>query len=640
MPELWVIKSNDMKTLSSILATTLVAASISGQTVSNNQKHIGMEQQNIINTVTAIFNGSDERNWDKVERSFANEVLLDYTSMAGGTPSKLSPHQITTAWKTILPGFQSTHHQVGNFTVDVKGNIATVRNHGLALHYLPNPTGNNVWVVVGTYDFTMTKSGDAWRVASMKFNLQKQDGNLSLPALAQQNVKQGTSFASASVAPANKVIIEKFFTSLETLDVPGFLTVWAEDGKQFMPLSPENFPKELNGKQAINNQYKALPENYTSMKFPRKYFATDDPNTVIVQYNGIIPLKEGGEYNNNYVGIFNLQNGKVQQFTEYFDPFILQEAFGKKLESNFNVEATEKATTRKVQFKSEGLVLTGTLHLPKNFDETKKYKGVVVTGSWTTVKEQMPNLYARKLAEQGLVALTFDFRNYGESEGQPRNYEVPAMKARDIINAVSYLKILSFVDADEIGGLAICASSGYMVEAIAKGAEVKALTLVAPWLHNHEIVRQIYGGEEGVSSKIKKSKLARDAFANSGKVQYVPAISTTDANAAMFGEFDYYLNKDRGAISEWGNQFAVMAWEGWLNYDPIQYASKVKVPVLIVHSKTAAVPQGAELFYNNLPGKKNIIWVDKAIQFDFYDQEPYTSNAASDAVKWFGEYLN
>jgi fermentation-respiration switch protein FrsA (DUF1100 family) len=164
------------------------------------------------------------------------------------------------------------------------------------------------------------------------------------------------------------------------------------------------------------------------------------------------------------------------------------------LQDNFNVAKTDSGK-RKVEFKSEGLVLTGNLHLPENFDETKRYKAVVVTGSWTTVKEQMPDLYAAKLAKGGIVALTFDFRNYGESEGQPRNYENPEMKAKDIINAVEYLKTLSFVDGKNLGGLAVCASTGYMSLAVANGADLKAINFVAPWLHNQEIARGIYGAE-------------------------------------------------------------------------------------------------------------------------------------------------
>ena len=65
-----------------------------------------------------------------------------------------------------------------------------------------------------------------------------------------------------------------------------------------------------------------------------------------------------------------------------------------------------------------------------------------------------------------------------------------------------------------------------------------------------------------------------------------------------------------------------MAWKGWLEFDPVIYAGNINVPLQIMHSQSAAAPQGAEKFYKNLDELKNIIWVDKGTQFDFYDQNP------------------
>jgi hypothetical protein len=36
-----------------------------------------------------------------------------------------------------------------------------------------------------------------------------------------------------------------------------------------------------------------------------------------------------------------------------------------------------------------------------------------------------------------------------------------------------------------------------------------------------------------------------------------------------------------------------MAWKSWLKFDPIAFADKIKLPVQIIESKTAATPQGA-----------------------------------------------
>ena len=66
----------------------------------------------------------------------------------------------------------------------------------------------------------------------------------------------------------------------------------------------------------------------------------------------------------------------------------------------------------------KGLSLQETYFYPKNFDAQKQYPAIVVSGSWTTVKEQMAGLYAEKLAETGFITLAFDFRNFRRKRGR------------------------------------------------------------------------------------------------------------------------------------------------------------------------------------------------------------------------------
>ncbi|HEX8054757.1 MAG TPA: hypothetical protein VF517_17350 [Thermoleophilaceae bacterium] len=49
----------------------------------------------------------------------------------------------------------------------------------------------------------------------------------------------------------------------------------------------------------------------------------------------------------------------------------------------------------------------------------------------------MPDTYAQKFADQGSVALAFDYSHYGESAGEPRQLELPAEKLSDLEAAVS-----------------------------------------------------------------------------------------------------------------------------------------------------------------------------------------------------------
>ena len=83
-----------------------------------------------------------------------------------------------------------------------------------------------------------------------------------------------------------------------------------------------------------------------------------------------------------------------------------------------NTPNRKGAIARSVSFNSHGNTLQGTLYLPDT--ATAPFPAVVVTGAWTTVKEQMADPCARELAARGHAALAFDFTGWGQSEGTPR----------------------------------------------------------------------------------------------------------------------------------------------------------------------------------------------------------------------------
>lgn len=143
----------------------------------------------IIETVNRLFIAVDERNWTLVENLFSDTVLLDYTSMVGGSPASLPAKQIIDSWKGILPGFDKTHHQTGNFIVKTDPLAYNVFCYGTATHYLKNETGNNVWTVVGSYDFEIKTMDLKLKITKMKFNLKYLDGNNDLAILAQEKLK-------------------------------------------------------------------------------------------------------------------------------------------------------------------------------------------------------------------------------------------------------------------------------------------------------------------------------------------------------------------------------------------------------------------------------------------------------------------
>jgi fermentation-respiration switch protein FrsA (DUF1100 family) len=288
---------------------------------------------------------------------------------------------------------------------------------------------------------------------------------------------------------------------------------------------------------------------------------------------------------------------------------------------------------QRVRFQSEGETLSGHLFLPESSKKNTKLPLVLIVGAWLTVKEQMPDLYARQLAEKGFATFTFDFRGFGESGGQPRQYESPSRKIKDIENALTYIESLPMIDKNRISGLGICFGAGYIISAASEDARLKSIATVVGWLHNREFTPLAFGGKEGVGRKVEASRNARGHYEQTGKLLTVPAASATDSSAAMFN-VDYYLSAERGAIKEWKNEYALLSWEEYLNFDPIDKASKITIPTLLIHSKKAGLPQATEQFYNTLSStQKQLLWMEGE-HTDFYDQQSQVS-AALDAISGY-----
>lgn len=77
------------------------------------------------------------------------------------------------------------------------------------------------------------------------------------------------------------------------------------------------------------------------MKFRRTIRPLQEAGWVFAEYHGEIELKSGGTYNNDYCGLFHVVNGKLVLFREFFNPIILQRAFGDALSEMFSVSQGE-----------------------------------------------------------------------------------------------------------------------------------------------------------------------------------------------------------------------------------------------------------------------------------------------------------
>jgi hypothetical protein len=295
-----------------------------------------------------------------------------------------------------------------------------------------------------------------------------------------------------------------------------------------------------------------------------------------------------------------------------------------------------KPGANRVTFASEGETLVGDLYLPASYRAGDRLPAVVVTGPWLTVKEQTAGAYARELAERGLATLAFDFRYWGESGGEPRQWEDPDSKIRDIRSAVAFLRTVPAVSGGRIGALGVCFSAGYVAAAAAEDPHIRSVATVAAWLHDSTTLDATFGADE-IRRRWAVGRAARERWRASRAVDYVPAHSTTDRTAAMY-QVDFYADASRGAIPQWTNRMAVMSWPGWLGLDGPAIGARVAKPLMVVHSDGSALPQNARRFFQSATGPKELVWLE-GNHTDFYDRPAYVRPAATALARHFTRTL-
>ncbi|GAB4463763.1 MAG: alpha/beta hydrolase [Armatimonadaceae bacterium] len=301
--------------------------------------------------------------------------------------------------------------------------------------------------------------------------------------------------------------------------------------------------------------------------------------------------------------------------------------------------ANSQPGRNQVTFISAGEKLVGDLYLPENYQSGQRLPAVVIVGPWLNIKEQVAANYARRLAAKGFATLAFDFRHWGESGGEPREYESPKDKVADIRSALAFLKDRPEIDSERIGILGVCFGVGYVAEA-SDDPLVKSVATVAAWVHNRASVEKMFGKEE-VERRLRVGSEAKTAYARDKSVIYVPAYSDTNREAAMFfpGDGFYYNTKaGRGAIPQWTNRYAVLGWEEWINYDGVANGAKVSKPLLCVHSDNSALPENLRRFYALASGPKELVWLEGE-HTQFYDTTPYIDRAADAVASHFTRTL-
>lgn len=301
----------------------------------------------------------------------------------------------------------------------------------------------------------------------------------------------------------------------------------------------------------------------------------------------------------------------------------------------------------KVNFKNTNnpnITLSAVINFPENFDKNKKYPSIVVSHPGGGVKEQTAGLYARKLSEQGFVTIAYDASYQGESTGEPRQLENPYIRTEDVSAVIDYLTTLSYVDAEKIGGMGICAGGGYMANAAINDRRLKAIGTVSA-VNIGSMFRN--GWENNVKDTDATAYLvagsnARTADAKGGSqtMPLAPLKKEDAPNAELLEAWEYY-HTDRCQYPTAPGFATLRSLTQIITYDAYNKAEAffTQPLLMVVGSKAGSAWMSDDLIKRAASKIKKTHIVEGANHMSLYDGKNYVAEAVSVLASFFKENL-
>jgi len=298
--------------------------------------------------------------------------------------------------------------------------------------------------------------------------------------------------------------------------------------------------------------------------------------------------------------------------------------------------------TMPLEFSVRGQRVAGLFRSPRGAPGAQ-VPGVVLTGPFTGVKEQVVSVYARRLADAGLATLVFDHRNFGASGGEPRQHEDSAGKLEDLRGATSALARQPSVDAGRLGCVGVCLGGGYALRHSAFDPRIRAVAFVAAAFNDPRAMREGMG-DAGYRDQMRAFAAAEQRQFDTGEIEYLPAVDGDGGEAAMPGRepWDYY-GTERSAAPGWTNRVTRLSIRELLTFDAAIGADFLAgTPALFIHGRRDGFcsPEAAEGVYRRAQtADKDFLWLDTTNHIDLYDNPAYVDPASARLSGWLAERL-
>lgn len=160
-----------------------------------------------------------------------------------------------------------------------------------------------------------------------------------------------------------------------------------------------------------------------------------------------------------------------------------------------------KAISKPVALFSQGVRLMGDLWSPPGITAEEKRPAILMMHGFGGKRDELNLLYAQKFAAAGYYVMTFDYRGFGDSDGdllptkalpsqRGKSFKIEVREVRDVVNAINqyqdveaallFLKGEPGIDPDRIAAWGTSLGGGLALKLATRHPEIKVLIAQVP----------------------------------------------------------------------------------------------------------------------------------------------------------------
>ena len=293
-----------------------------------------------------------------------------------------------------------------------------------------------------------------------------------------------------------------------------------------------------------------------------------------------------------------------------------------------------------IEFKSEdGVTLRGWHYVPDG--RQGKTPTIVMAHGFSAVKEMYLDRFAEAFAAAGLASVVFDNRNFGASDGEPRQEIDPWQQVRDYRDAITYAETLEETDPARIGVWGSSYSGGHVLVVGAIDRRVKCVVAQVPLASGHgnarRLIRADYlAGLQGMFAEDRRARMAGKTPA------MIPVVAQDPASPSALPTPDswvWFTETGRTRAPLWKNEVTLRSVEMFTEYEPGSYVSFISpTPLLMVVAlgDVLTVADLALAAYERALEPKRLVTLQGG-HFDAYIKDFEASSKPT--VEWFTRHL-